>query len=74
MTMSVTGLKALGRAVRQRSPVNMQMPVEMQLALLRLAVGEGELGAERPGLQAALETTEHADEEESAHQKARCAR
>jgi hypothetical protein len=70
MTMTVRGLKALGRVVRLQTAVEMQLPVEMQLALLSLAVGEGELGAERPGLQAAaLEMTEHAHDHASIPQK-----
>jgi hypothetical protein len=74
MTMTVRGLKALGRVVRLQTAVEMQLPVEMQLALLSLAVGEGELGAERPGLQAALEMTEHAHDHASIPQKARSGR
>jgi hypothetical protein len=40
MTMTSKGLKALGKAVRQQSPIDLRLPVEMQVALLHLAVGE----------------------------------
>ena len=40
MTTTFTSLKALGKAMRQRSPIDLQIPVEMQLALLGLLRGD----------------------------------
>lgn len=63
MTITTRGMKALGRVMRQNVPVTSQMPFDIQMALLRLAVSEREPGAERLGLQAAPEITEQEDHE-----------
>ena len=77
MAMTFTGLKALGKAVRRNAPVDVQMPVEMQRALLRLAVGaEAEPPSGTPSLSAgqdAQEMTERADEDGSQTEEARLA-
>lgn len=74
MTVTTRGMKELGRVVRQNVPVTLQMPFDMQMALLRLAVSEREPGAEHLGLQAAPEMTERDDHEDAnAAQEARLA-
>jgi hypothetical protein len=57
-------MKALGRAVRQKLPITSQMPLDMQMALLCLAVSEREPGTEHAGLQASRELTEQDDHED----------
>jgi hypothetical protein len=69
MTQTTMGLKALGRAARQRIPLDTQMPVDVQMALLRLAIGERELAVERPRSQAEP-ATEHDHENGNAPQEA----
>ena len=71
MTITVTGLKALGRVVSQKTQIDAQIPVEMQMALLRLAVSEKERSADPQGLVDALEMTEQSDENGEAQEKRR---
>jgi hypothetical protein len=77
MTMTSKGLLALGNAVRQQSPVDLRLPVEMQVALLRLAVGER--AEPRPATQSLSpaqdqeEVTERVDEVGSQAQETRLA-
>jgi hypothetical protein len=77
MTMTFKGLKALGKAVRQKSPIDLRMPVEMQVALLHLAItGHSEPLSAAPSLsvdQNNQEMTEHADEDGRQAQEARLA-
>ena len=70
MTLTTTGLKALGRAARQRIPLDTQMPVDVQMALLRLAMGEKEPAVERPRSQAEHGMTEQDHENGNAPQEA----
>ena len=76
MRMTFTGLKALGKAVRRNSPIDVKIPVEMQVALLRLAVSDREPRSgtpSSPGDQDEQEVTEHADEDGRQAQETRLA-
>lgn len=59
MTTKFTGLRALGKAMRLKSPIDTQIPIEMQMALLRLAVRDkAEPHSRTPRLLAEQEMTE----------------
>ena len=72
MTIKVTGLQALGKAMRLKFPIDTHIPVEMQMALLRLAVGDtSEPHPRTPRLLAEQEMTEQAREDGNEPEEAR---
>ena len=72
MTTKFTGLRALGKAMRLKSPIDTQIPIEMQMALLRLAVGDkAEPHSRTPRLLAEQEMTEQPGEDGNHPQEAR---
>ena len=63
MSMTVAGVRALGKALRLKMRSDEEMPVEMQMALLRLAARDL-VSVERLSSMPNPETTERADEED----------
>jgi hypothetical protein len=61
MSETLGGVRALGRALRLRMRMDKGIPVEIQMALLRLAACDLEVCVKRSSLIANSETREHAD-------------
>ena len=61
MSKTLDGVRALGRALRLRMSPDKGLPVEIQMALLRLAACDLKVCVERSSLIANPEIREHAD-------------